>query len=114
MEGDERRKRIIEILHGKKAPVSGTELAAVLGVSRQVIVQDIALLRATDRNILSTNKGYIFFDGWKDGNRKKRTYKVKHKDEEILDELYAIVDMGGGKSGTWWWNTGSTDRYRLI
>lgn len=95
MEGDERRKRIIEILHGKKAPVSGTELAAVLGVSRQVIVQDIALLRATDRNILSTNKGYIFFDGWKDGNRKKRTYKVKHKDEEILDELYAIVDMGG-------------------
>ena len=60
MEGDERRKKIIEILHGRKMPVSGTELAAELGVSRQVIVQDIALLRATDKNILSTNKGYIF------------------------------------------------------
>ena len=43
MEGDERRKKIIEILHGRKMPVSGTELAAELGVSRQVIVQDIAL-----------------------------------------------------------------------
>ncbi len=95
MEGDERRKKIIEILHRGKLPVSGTRLAAELGVSRQVIVQDIALLRATDKNILSTNKGYIFFDGAQEENRKKRTYKVKHKDEEILDELFVIVDMGG-------------------
>ena len=84
MEGDERRKKIIEILHGRKMPVSGTELAAELGVSRQVIVQDIALLRATDKNILSTNKGYIFFDGAQEENRKKRTYNVKHKERKSV------------------------------
>ena len=95
MEGDVRRKKIIEILHEESLPVSGTELAGRLGVSRQVIVQDIALLRATDKNILSTNKGYILFVEVSDDNIKKRTFKVKHKDEEILDELNTIVDCGG-------------------
>lgn len=95
MEGDERRRKIVEILHGGQRPVSGTELARKLGVSRQVIVQDIALLRATDKNILSTNKGYILFDVAQGADRKKRIYKVKHEDEEILDELNAIVDFGG-------------------
>ena len=103
MEGDERRRKIMEILRGEKAPVSGTGLAKTLGVSRQVIVQDVALLRATDKNILSTNKGYILFDAEKGIDRKKRIYplfveriyKVKHEDEDILDELNTIVDFGG-------------------
>ncbi len=95
MEGDERRKRILEILHDKSQPISGSELSSMLGVSRQIIVQDIALLRATDKNILSTNKGYILFDEKLYMNRKKRIYKVKHKDEEISDELNTIVDCGG-------------------
>lgn len=95
MEGDARRNKILDILHEETTPVSGTELAGKLGVSRQVIVQDIALLRATDKNILSTNKGYILFVGKENEARKKRTYKVKHKDQEILDELNTIVDFGG-------------------
>lgn len=95
MEGDARRKKILEILYNEGTPVSGTELAGRLGVSRQVIVQDIALLRAVNKNILSTNKGYILFVEKTSINRKKRTYKVKHKDEEILDELNTIVDFGG-------------------
>ena len=95
LDGETRRKEILKILQQRQHSVSGTELARLLGVSRQVIVQDIALLRATDKNILSTNKGYIFFAGAQEENRKKRTYKVKHKDEEILDELFVIVDMGG-------------------
>lgn len=95
MEGDARRNKILDILHEETTPVSGTELAGKLGVSRQVIVQDIALLRATDKNILSTNKGYILFVGKENETRKKRTYKVKHKDQEILDELNTIVDFGG-------------------
>lgn len=95
MDGDKRRKRILEILHKEIQPISGTELSGMLGVSRQIIVQDIALLRATDKNILSTNKGYILFVEKLNANRKKRTYKVKHKDEDILDELNTIVDFGG-------------------
>ncbi len=95
MEGDERRKKILGILREESAPVSGTGLARMLGVSRQVIVQDIALLRATDKNILSTNKGYLLFDAGQGMGRKRRAFKVKHQDEEILDELNTIVDFGG-------------------
>lgn len=94
-EGSTRRKQILEILHHEKQPVSGTELAARMGVSRQVIVQDIALLRATDKNILSTNKGYILYVERENTPRKKRTYKVKHENKDILDELNTIVDFGG-------------------
>ena len=46
MEGQMRRDTIIKMLGEKGKPLSGTELAKELGVSRQVIVQDIALLRA--------------------------------------------------------------------
>ena len=59
IEGDIRREKIIEIMSNQKEPVSGSDLAKKFGVSRQVIVQDIALLRATNKNILSTNKGYF-------------------------------------------------------
>lgn len=95
MEGEERRSKILSILHDEKQPTSGAELAGRLGVSRQVIVQDIALLRATDKNILSTNKGYVLFTERENSNIKKRIFKVKHGNEEIRDELYNIVDLGG-------------------
>ena len=45
IEGDIRREKIIEIMSNQKEPVSGSDLAKKFGVSRQVIVQDIALLR---------------------------------------------------------------------
>ena len=94
MDGDERRKELLNILASVSEPVSGTELAGQLGVSRQVIVQDIALLRAVDKNILSTNKGYVLYHEGRKG-KKKRTYKVIHADEQIRDELNTIVDEGG-------------------
>lgn len=94
MDGEERRSRIVELLNTESEPLSGTVLARRLGVSRQVIVQDIALLRATNKNILSTNKGYIIY-GKQDGNLKcKRVIAVKHTDEEMREELYRIVDAG--------------------
>ena len=93
-EGDARRTKILEILHNNRQPLSGTELAKQLGVSRQVVVQDIALLRATDKNILSTNKGYILFTE-KENPVHRRTYKVKHTNKQISDELNTIVDNGG-------------------
>lgn len=61
MNGAERRKRIAALLDSKE-PITGTELSKKLGVSRQIIVQDIALMRADDKNILSTNKGYLLYD----------------------------------------------------
>ena len=94
MEGQKRREEIIRILMNSEEEISGSNLAKKLNVSRQVIVQDIALLRATDKNILSTNKGYVLFHK-KENERVNRVYKVMHKDEEIIDELYIIVDNGG-------------------
>ena len=53
MDGNKRRQAIIDILKNSLQPVSGTYLAKTLQVSRQVIVQDIALLRAGDYDIYS-------------------------------------------------------------
>lgn len=94
MEGDVRRNKIMEILTGAHHPVSGTELSGMMGVSRQVIVQDIALLRASYKNILSTNKGYLLFEEETKPRYYRRTVKVKHKNEEIAKELNLIVDSG--------------------
>ena len=59
MTGEERRKAIIDIIKKSAKPVSGTALAKQFQVSRQIIVQDIALLRAADYNIYSTARGYL-------------------------------------------------------
>lgn len=93
MTGEERRKRIIEILKTSDEPVSGAELAKRLNVSRQVIVQDIALLRAVNRNIISTTKGYVLY--YQEMQKVNRCFLVKHTDEQIEDELCIIVDNGG-------------------
>ena len=94
IEGDIRREKIIEIMSNQKEPVSGSDLAKKFGVSRQVIVQDIALLRASNRNILSTNKGYLY-DRADEKKVVRRTFFVCHTDEQMAEELFAIVDNGG-------------------
>lgn len=93
MEGPCRREKIIELLRKSGEPVSGSALADALGVSRQVVVQDIALLRAVDKNIISTNKGYMFFAP--DSGKSTRVFCVRHDDDGIEDELNTIVDNGG-------------------
>ena len=91
MDGNKRRQAIIDILKNSLQPVSGTYLAKTLQVSRQVIVQDIALLRAGDYDIYSTHKGYVL------NTQKvcKRIFKVHHDDNEVEKELSLIVDLGG-------------------
>ena len=59
MTGSERRDQIIKRIQESQVPVSGTQLAKEYEVSRQVIVQDIALIRAAGHKIISTNRGYI-------------------------------------------------------
>lgn len=95
LDGEQRRERIVETLGGSSRPVSGTELARNFGVSRQVIVQDIALLRATNKNILSTNKGYLLFEPGKAEGEIRKALCIRHTTEQVLDEFYTIVDLGG-------------------
>ena len=94
-EGDKRRQKIVERIENGTEPVSGAELAKEFGVSRQAIVQDIALLRATNRNILSTNKGYFLYHPEEGQEKPKRIFYVQHTDEQMEDELGTIVAYGG-------------------
>lgn len=59
MDGKQRREKIIELMKSSGEPLAGGTLARKFGVSRQVIVQDIALLRAANYKIVSTNRGYV-------------------------------------------------------
>lgn len=91
MNGQERREQIIKIIKESSHPVSGTALAKQLGVSRQVIVQDMALIRANGLEILSTHRGYVL----QKNQHPSRVYKVKHTGEQVEEELNLIVDLGG-------------------
>ena len=91
----ERRREIIRIISESKEPVPAKELARLCDVSRQVIVQDIALLRAVNKNILSTNKGYLLFEPNQGLGESKKTICVRHTTEQVPDEFYTIVDLGG-------------------
>jgi len=93
MDGPERRDLIKEILLDADGPVTGNELAAKFRVSRQVIVQDIALLRASGLEILATPQGYMPGSALK-ATRLLRTFAVKHNFEELEKELNIFVDNG--------------------
>lgn len=91
MTGSERREKIIEELKKSQVPLSGGALADMCEVSRQVIVQDMALLRTAGADIISTNRGYIY----QKPQTVSRTFKVRHTDEQMEEELCSIVDLGG-------------------
>lgn len=82
----------MDILRDSTAPVSGSRLAAMCCVSRQVIVQDIALLR-TEYPIFATAQGYLLYEA--PSRACRRTFLVKHTAEQIQDELLTIVNAGG-------------------
>ena len=91
MDGKIRRDAIIELLQKEVEPVSGSALAKKMGVSRQVIVQDITLLR-TAYPILATARGYLLNQT---ESKCRKTFCVKHSVEQARDELNRIVDLGG-------------------
>lgn len=97
METDERRSKIMEILQTAKKPLSGTELAGQFGVSRQIVVGDISVLRAAGNDITATNNGYIL-----NLNKEKKftdRVKVSHKPDDVFDELCTIIDEGARVKG---------------
>lgn len=92
MNGEERRNRLLAILTASDRPISGSALATQLNVSRQVIVQDIALLRANGTEIFSASRGYLILAK---GETASRILKVRHSDAQTEEELTLIVDLGG-------------------
>lgn len=88
MKAESRRKEIANLLVSEHLPISGTTLSKKFGVSRQIIVQDISVLKAAGYEILSTHNGYI-------APTKERVFKLYHSTEQTEDELNLIVDLGG-------------------
>ncbi len=89
--GTERRRQILSLLRESDAPLSGDKLGKLAEVSRQVIVNDIALLRTEGFPIVSTNRGYLLSFP----HRRMRVLKCHHSVEETENELTIIVDLGG-------------------
>lgn len=93
MKTAQRRTEILKILKNSEEPIAARALAAQFGVSRQVIVQDMAVIRASTPGILSTTKGYVL---QQDSDAcYSREFKVRHGQEKVSEELTLIVDCGG-------------------
>lgn len=91
MTGAQRRKKILDMMKKAKAPLSGGLLGKETGVSRQVVVQDIALLRTEGHPIVATARGYLLDEP----KMAVRLFKVYHTNERTEEELTSIVDLGG-------------------
>lgn len=110
-----RRASLLDALRSANAPVSGGQLANTLSVSRQIIVQDIALLREAGANIVATTKGYVLADTEQTSTQSTtqtttqnaakqpamrldepaRTFKLHHEVEQTREELQTIIALGG-------------------
>lgn len=86
-----RRERILEYLKAADQPLSATALARRLSVSRQIIVGDVALLRAAGESITATPRGYVL-------ERSRagvvRRVACQHRSEDMERELTLMVDQG--------------------
>lgn len=91
MNNNERRERIYGVLCASEECVSANRLAERFGVTRQIIVSDIAILRALGKKISSAHSGYYI----ERAAGQIETVICRHGVEEVLDEFYAVVDNGG-------------------
>lgn len=81
----------MEMLGQSSTPLSGGALGRAVGVSRQVVVQDIALLRTEGHPVLATARGYVL----EVPHQTERLFKMCHTTEQTREELNTIVDLGG-------------------
>lgn len=93
MTSEERRIQIEEILNNNSEPITASALAKRFSVSRQVVVGDIALMRAKGLKIFATPRGYVI--DREDETECVFTVACIHNDENMKKELYAVVDNGG-------------------
>ena len=90
--GEERRQELVRRLRTSGQPVLGSDLAEQFGVSRQVLVQDMAILRAAGTDIIATPRGYLLRHPGPSAHHD--VLRVQHTREQIEDELTILVDLG--------------------
>lgn len=93
MNSKDRREYIKNLLIKNNSAYKGQFLAEELGVTRQVIVKDIAITRAEGINIIATPEGYLIPN--EENNFVRRVIAVLHSKDEIYNELECIVKFGG-------------------
>lgn len=93
MKAEQRQQRILNELKNASEPIIARRLAEQFEVSRQVIVGDIALLRAGGEEIISTPKGYLLHTALNQEIKKK--FVCRHKINETIDEINTIIKLGG-------------------
>ncbi len=93
LDGQDRRGQMVVMLKESDKPISGGAFGKAFGISRQVVVQDVALLRAEGFDILATARGYLL--NKEAGCMCSRVVLVRHTQEQLEDELCTIVDNGG-------------------
>lgn len=91
MKAEKRREEILSLISNVDSPVPANVLKDKFNVSRQVIVQDVAILRANGYNVIATNRGYVL----NAESRATRVFKCRHSFEEIVDEGALIIEAGG-------------------
>lgn len=93
MKAEQRQQRILNELKNASEPIIARRLAEQFEVSRQVIVGDIALLRAAGEEIISTPKGYLLNTVLNQEIKKK--FVCRHEIDETTDEINTIIGLGG-------------------
>src|SRR5581483_11047211 len=88
-----RRQRILDLIARAEHPITGTELATTLGVSRQIVVQDMAILRAAGADIVATPRGYLRATPRGGRATYREVLAVQHPREMIEAELNALADV---------------------
>jgi hypothetical protein len=95
IKAEERRRQLLQRLKKSSQALIGSLLAEEFEVSRQVIVQDIALLRAQGEKIVATSQGY-FYEANLGLPTVKASIACRHGDQkELRDELLTVVNYGG-------------------
>lgn len=90
MNAAQRRSQILQLLREAHRPLSASALARGLGVSRQIIVGDVALLRAAGADITATPRGYVILSP----SGLVRRVAVRHRPDRMVEELTLMVDQG--------------------
>lgn len=91
MKAEKRRGEILSLLGNSENPVPAGVLAERFNVSRQVIVQDVAILRANGYDVTATNRGYLLNVPL----QASRVFKCRHSFEELVDEGVCVIEAGG-------------------
>ena len=90
MDGKQRREEVLDAIRRSEGPISASTLAERFEVSRQIIVGDVALLRAAGEAVTATPRGYVLSSP----GGLVRKVACLHSGEDMGRELNAIVDQG--------------------